>query len=86
MAPVGDQVVSDQRVLGLRPVLGAHVPVLTADHLGITAVDGQMSHEADDQKDDQKDDQAGDQAEDRGDDQGDDQAEVEVTVMRRLIH
>ena len=82
MAPVGDQVVSDQRVLGLRPVLGAHVPVLTADHLGITAVDGQMSHEADDQKDDQ----AGDQAEDRGDDQGDDQAEVEVTVMRRLIH
>ena len=72
---------SDQRVLGLRPVLGAHVPVLTADHLGITAVDGQMRHEADDQKDDQKDDQAGDQAEDRGDDQ----AEVEVTVMRRLI-
>ena len=81
MAPVGDQAVSDQRVLGLRPVLGAHVPVLTADHLGITAVDGQMSHEADAQKDDQKDDQAGDQAEDRGDDQ----AEVEVTVMRRLI-
>ena len=64
--------VSDQRVLGLRPVLGAHVPVLTADHLGITAVDGQMSHEADDQKDDQKDDQAGDRVDDQAGDQAGD--------------
>ena len=82
MAPVADRAVSAQRVLALRPGLRAHVPVLTADHLGITTKD--------DQKDDQKGDQAGDPADDRADDRADvradGQVEAGVTVVtRRLI-
>ena len=78
MAPAaGHRGVSDRGALDLCPDLGAHVPVLTADHLGITAIDGQK----DGQKDDQKEDRAGDRVEDRAGDRVDDRVEAEATVV-----
>ena len=81
--------VSDREGLSLHPGLRVRVPVLTADHLGITTANDPVSHEAGHQRDDQRDDQAGDQVEDRAGDQADDRVEdrveVEVTVMHRLI-
>ena len=74
MAPAaGHRGVSDRGALDLCPDLGAHVPVLTADHLGITAIDGQ--------KDGQKEDRAGDRVEDRAGDRVDDRVEAEATVV-----
>ena len=77
MALAADRGVSDRGALDLCPDLGAHVPVLTADHLGITAIDGQK----DGQKDDQKEDRAGDRVEDRAGDRVDDRVEAEATVV-----
>ena len=80
MAPAaGHRGVSDRGALDLCPDLGAHVPVLTAGHLGITAIDGQK----DGQKDDQKEDRAGGRVEDRAGDRVDDRVEdrVEATVV-----
>ena len=86
MAPAaGHRGVSDRGALDLCPDLGAHVPVLTAGHLGITAIDGRKDGrkdgQKDGQKDDQKEDRAGDRVEDRAGDRVDDRVEAEATVV-----
>ena len=84
MAPAaGHRGVSDRGALDLCPDLGAHVPVLTAGHLGITAIDGRKDGQKDGQKDDQKEDRADDRVEDRAGDRVDDWVEdrVEATVV-----